>query len=144
MSAYIYLQLGKSEARRLIMGTVYTYMRDVEDSDPPSMAEFADEHSTSEQRRFSLLCMAYGSDPELFEDVAAWGGLPEERADICEEEFEHMGRAYHTLIGPHIDADLAKKVFDRTWLPEKTSRVLSRPPFTAATNSLSGLLSVSA
>jgi Putative metallopeptidase len=126
VSAYIYLQLGKTEARRLIMGTVYTYMLEVEDTDPPSMAEFADEHSTSEQRRFNLLCIAYGADPELFEDVAAWGGLPEERADICEEEFEHIAHAYHTLIGPHIDPDLAKKVFDRTWLPEKTSRMLIR------------------
>ena len=126
VSAYIYLQLGKTEARRLIMGTVYTYMLEVKDTDPPSMAEFADEHSTSEQRRINLLCIAYGADPELFEDVAAWGGLPEERADICEEEFEHIAHAYHTLIGPHIDPDLAKKVFDRTWLPEKTSRMLSR------------------
>jgi hypothetical protein len=74
VSAYIYLQLGKTEARRLIMGTVYAYMLEVEDTDPPSMAEFADEHSTPEQRRFNLLCMAYGADPELFEDVAAWGG----------------------------------------------------------------------
>lgn len=126
VSAYIYLQLGKTEARRLIMGTVYTYMLEVEDTDPPSMAEFADEHSTSEQRRFNLLCMAYGADPELFEDVAAWGGLPEERADICEEEFELIAHAYQTLIGPHIDPDLSKKVFDRTWLPEKTSRMLIR------------------
>jgi hypothetical protein len=126
VSAFIYLQLGKTEARRLIMGTVYTYMLEVEDTDPPSMAEFADEHSTSEQRRFNLLCMAYGADPELFQDVAAWGGLPEERANICEEEFELIAHAYQTLIGPHIDPDLAKKVFDRTWLPEKTSRMLIR------------------
>jgi hypothetical protein len=126
VSAYIYLQLGLAEARRLIMGTVYAYMVETEDTDPPSMAEFADEHGTSEQRRFNLLCMAYGADPELFEDVAAWGGLPQERADICEEEFELIALAYHTLIEPHIDPDLAEKVFDRTWLPEKTSRRLSR------------------
>jgi len=126
VSAFIYLQLGKTEARRLIMGTVYTYMLEVEDTDPPSIAEFADEHSTSEQRRFNLLCMAYGADPELFEDVVKMGWLPDERAAICEEEFEHIAYAYHTLIGPHIDPDLAKKVFDRTWLPEKTSRMLNR------------------
>ncbi len=126
VSAYIYLQLGKAEARRLIMGTVYTYMLEVKDTDPPSMAEFAGEHSTTEQRRFNLLCMAYGADPELFEDVAAWGGLPQERADICEEEFELISHAYQTLIGPYIDPDLAEKVFDRTWLPKRTSRMLSR------------------
>ena len=71
-----------------------------------------------------LLCMAYGADPELFEDVATWGGLPRERADICIEEFELVALAYNTLIGPHIDPELAKKVFDRSWLPEKTSSIL--------------------
>lgn len=123
VSAYIYLQLGKAEARRLIMGTVYTYMREVENTDPPSMAEFADEHSTAEQRRFNLLCMAYGADAALFKDVASWGGLPNERADICREEFELIALAYNTLIGPHIDPELAKEVYDRSWLPERTSNV---------------------
>jgi hypothetical protein len=124
VSAYIYLKLGKSEARRLIMGTVYAYMLEVQDTDPPSMAEYADEHSTSEQRAFNLLCIAYGADPELFEDVVKMGGLPDERIAICEEEYEHIAFAYQTLIGPHIDPDLAKKIFDRSWLPEESSRML--------------------
>jgi hypothetical protein len=126
VSAYIYLNFGEDEARRLIMGTVYAYMLEVQDTDAPSMEEFADEHSTSEQRAFNLLCIAYGADPELFEDVAAWGGLPQERVDICEEEYELISFAYQTLIGPHIDTELAEKIFDRTWLPEETSRLLSR------------------
>jgi len=127
VSAYIYLQLGTDEARRLIMGTVYAYMLEVEDTDPPSMAEFADEHSTTEQRRFNLLCMAYGANPELFKDVAAWGGLPQERADICVEEYELIEYACQTLIGPHVDRDLVKKVFNTDWLPEENSRMLQRP-----------------
>jgi hypothetical protein len=126
VSAYIYLNFGKDEARRLIMGTVYAYMLEVQDTDAPSMEEFADEHSTSEQRAFNLLCIAYGADPELFKGVPALGGLPQERIDICEEEYELISFAYQTLIGPHIDPELAKKVFDRTWLPEKTSRMLNR------------------
>ena len=125
VSAFIYLQLGKDEARRLIMGTAYTYLLEVQDTDPPSMAEYADEHSTSEQRVFNLLCIAYGADPELFEDVVVMGGLPDERIEICEEEYEHIAYAYQTLIGPHIVPDLAKKIFDRSWLPENTSRMLS-------------------
>jgi hypothetical protein len=127
VSAYMYLKLGKAEARRLIMGTVYAYMLEVENTDPPSMAEYADEHSTSEQRRFNLLCIAYGADPELFADVVVWGGLPQERVDICEEEFELIAFAIDTLIVPHVDPDLADKVFDRNWLPAKTSRMLRRP-----------------
>jgi hypothetical protein len=127
VSAYIYLQLGKAEARRLITGTVYAYMREVQDTDPPTMEEFADEHSTPEQRAINLICMAYGADPELFKDITILGGVPQYRVDFCEEEFEHISFAYQKLIGPHIDPDLAEKVFDRSWLPEKTSRMLSKP-----------------
>jgi len=126
VSAYIYLQLGKDEARRLIMGTVYAYLKEVQDTDAPDMEEFADEHSTSEQRAINLICIAYGADPELFGDLPGLAGVPQERVDICEEEYELISFAYETLIGPHIDPELAKKVFDRSWLPEKTSRMLRR------------------
>lgn len=124
VSACIYLHMGEHEARRLIMGTVYNYRREVEDTDPPSVAEFAGEHSTPEQRAFNLLSIAYGADPELFEDVAKIGGLPDERIAVCEEEYELLRYAYETLIGPHIDPALAQDVFDRSWLPEKTSPML--------------------
>jgi hypothetical protein len=124
VSAYIYLGLGKDEARRLIMGTTYAYMLEVVDTDPPTMEEYADEQSTPEQRAFNLLCIAYGADPAQFEDVVKMGGLPDFRVELCEEEYEHLTYAYETLIGPHIDPVLAKKIFDRTWLPETTSRML--------------------
>jgi len=126
VSAYIYLQLGKDEARRLIMGTVYAYLLEIQDTDPPDMEEFADEHSTSEQRALNLICMAYGADPKLFKDLPAKGGMPQYRVDICEEEYELISLAYEKLIGPHIDPELAGKVFDRSWLPEKSSRMLRR------------------
>ena len=125
VAAYTYLQLSKEEARRLIMGTVYTYLVEAKDTAPPSMVEFADEHGTPEQRAFNLICMAYGADPELFGDLPALGKLPQKRAENCEEEFELISLAYQALIGPHIDPELAEKVFDRTWLPEKTSQILS-------------------
>lgn len=124
VSAYIYLNLGKDEARRLIMGATYAYMLEVVDTDPPTMEEYADEQSTSEQRAFNLLCIAYGADPELFGDVVKMGGLPDFRAELCEEEYELISIAYEKLIGPHIDPDLAEKVFDRAWLPATTSRML--------------------
>jgi len=126
VAAYIYLQLGKNEARRLIVGTIYAYGLQMQGSNPPSMTEFADEHSTPEQRAFNLLCMAYGADPELFQDVVKAWGLPDERATICEEEYELVALAYQALIGPHIDPDLAEKNFDRSWLPEITSRIIHK------------------
>ena len=119
VSAYIYLQLGRDEARRLITGTVYAYMLEVQDTDPPDMEEYADEHGTSEQRAINLSCIAYGADPELFEDVVIRVGVPQYRVDICEEEYDLISFAYETLIGPHIDPELAKKVYDRSWLPDQ-------------------------
>jgi hypothetical protein len=127
VAAYIYLQVGRSEARRAIMGTVYAYLLEAENTESPTTADFASEHSTSEQRAFNLLCMAYGADPELFEDVVARAGLPRERADFCREEYELVSLAYEALISPHIDPDLAEEVFDRSWLPDQTFRMPSRP-----------------
>ena len=124
VSAYIYLQLGPDEARRLIMGTAYAYLLEVQNSDSPSMEDFADEHGTTQQRVFNLLCMAYGADPELFADVVILGKLPAYRKENCEEEFELIALAFDALIGPHIDPDLAENVFNRSWLPEETSRML--------------------
>jgi hypothetical protein len=118
VSAYIYLQLGKDEARRLIMGTAYTYLLEVQDTDPPDMEEFADEHSTSEQRVINLSCLAYGADPKLFKDVIKRVGVPQFRIDICEEEYELISLAFQELIAPHIDPELAKKVYVRSWLPD--------------------------
>ena len=126
LSAYTYLQLGEDEAHRLIMGTVFAYMLKIEDTDAPTMEEFADEHSTSEQRAINLSCMAYGKDPELFEDVIALVGMPQDRVDICEEEYELYSRAYEKLISPHVDPELAQKVSERSWLPEATSPMLNK------------------
>ena len=126
VSAYTYLQLGGDEAHRLIMGTVYAYMLEVEDTDSPTMEEYADEHSTSEQRAINLACMAYGKDPELFEDVIALVGVPQYRVDLCEEEYELYSRAYEKLIAPHVDPELAQKVSEKSWLPEETSPMLSK------------------
>jgi hypothetical protein len=127
VSAYIYLQMGEAEARRLIMGTVYAYQSEVQATDVPTTEEYADEQSTSEQRAFNLLCMAYGADPEMFEDVAILGGLPQFRIDICEEEYELISLAYQALIGPYVDPVLAEKVFDKTWLPKQNSPMLGAP-----------------
>ena len=118
VSALIYLQLSKEEARRLITGTVYAYLLEVQDTDPPDMEEYADEHSTAEQRAINLICMAYGADPELFADLPVLGGVPQYRVDICEEEFELISFAYQQLIAPHIDQELAKIVYAKNWLPD--------------------------
>jgi hypothetical protein len=123
VAAYIYLQLGEAEARRLIAGTVHTYLSEAQRrSAPLTLSDFADEHGTPAQRAYNLLCIAYGADADLFGDIVNKRYLPEKRAEFCEEEYEQIQDAFHILIAPHIDRSLAKKVLDRSWLPEKTER----------------------
>jgi len=122
LAAYLYLQLGEDEARRLIRGTVYNYLViETNDEDSAQTAEefiedSAETHSLPSQRAYNLLCMAYGANPKLFSDLVSNGRLPEERVEFCVEEYEQVQQAYRDLIEPHTDPALAKDIFDKSWL----------------------------
>jgi hypothetical protein len=120
-STYIMLKFDKDEARRLILGSAYQYKGDVS-APTVTMKQhaFADEHGTSAQRFFNLLCTAYGADPKLFSDFVEKGFLPEDRAVGCEREYLQLSHAFDTLIGPHVDKALAQKLHKR-WLPPVTT-----------------------
>lgn len=123
LSAYIMLQLGKSEARRLIMGTAYAFLaRAIDDKGPTSIKEFAETHGTDAQRGYNVLCIAYGADSQLFADVVEKGYLPKKRAERCAEQYEQFQDATELLISPHVDQDLADEILDRTWLPKIEKR----------------------
>lgn len=122
LAAYLYLQMGEEEARRLILGTAYNYMV-IETNDEDSaqtrdefIEDAAETHSLPAQRAYNLLCMAYGANPKLFSDLVSGGQLPKDRVEFCEEEFEQVQQAYSDLIAPHVDGDLAKEIFDKSWL----------------------------
>jgi hypothetical protein len=128
VSAYIMLHFGKPEARRLILGTAYAYKVEVEGTtEPVAMTDFADEHGTPGQRFYNLLCIAYGADAELFADLVRKGYLPKDRADGCEDEYKQVAKAFERLIAPHVDQQIAKQVMDRSWLPDPTSKLPTRP-----------------
>jgi len=119
LAAYILLQFGDSEARRLIAGTAYAYHIDEMKTDPcRSMEDYASEHGTPAQRFFNILCIAYGADTKLFADIVSEGYLPETRAEYCEEEYEQVQDAFDELILPHIDLDLADEIQGISWLRE--------------------------
>jgi hypothetical protein len=117
VSAYIMLQLGKVEVRRLIGGVAYAYKTEAEAATkPPTMKHFADVHGTPAQRFYNVLCIAYGADKQLFGDIVEKGYLPKDRAEDCKDEYQQVAYAYEKLIGPHVDLARAKKVFDKRWL----------------------------
>jgi hypothetical protein len=128
VSAYIMLQLGKTEARRLIGGTAYAFKTEaLAATSPPKMTKFADVHGTPAQRMYNLLCIAYGADARLFADVVEKGYLPQDRAEGCEDEYAQVSRAFKRLIGPHIDRARARRVLDASWLPAATTKLKRRP-----------------
>lgn len=118
LAAYIWLQLGEEESVRLIRGTTYAFWFEENSKGPRTMTEFADEHGTPMQRAYNVLCIAYGADEKVFDDIVSGGHLPRERAEYCWEEYEQVQHAYDELIRPHIDNALAKKIFKYNWLSD--------------------------
>jgi hypothetical protein len=122
LAAYLYLQLNETDARRLVLGTVYNYLVvETNDADSAQTAEefiedSAETHSLPSQRAYNLMCVAYGANSKLFEDFVVKKLLPDERAEVCVEEFEQLQQAYKDLIAPHVDSDLADVVFEKSWL----------------------------
>ena len=113
LAAYFVLQFPKERKRRLVLGGAYAHaselkVRRVQDLyrrrlQLGSHASFADEHGTTAQRLYNLLCIAYGSDRVLFADVVEKGFLPMGRAEICKQEYQQVDFAFRTLVGPHLD-----------------------------------------
>ena len=121
-SAYVMLRLSKDEARRMILGAAYQYnihMPGPQVTVP--INTFSDEHSLPAQRAFSNLCIAYGADKKLFEDIVDKGLLPRKRADGCETEYEDLAFAMTKLISPHINQHLARK-FHEVWARTVSAR----------------------
>ena len=114
VAAYILLQLGKSVARRTISGTAYAYrFEETRSGGDCSPERFANEHETPAQRAYNQMCLAYGSDKELFADYVSLGYLPKERAEFCDEEYFQIKEAFKILFHPHLDLDLAEKILER-------------------------------
>jgi hypothetical protein len=109
LATYWLLQLGKEESRKTISGVAFMYNREAQEQ-KPGMKQFADVHGLTAQRFFTLLCMAYGAEPELFADVVEKGYLPESRAEGCSDEYRQVSYAVDKLIRPNVDETLRKKV----------------------------------
>jgi len=76
------------------------------DVDAEEEAEFEelpywDDHSLSKQRFYNTLCLVYGSNPQEFAFLVEDGDLPEERAEICESEYERKVDNWDTLLSPY-------------------------------------------
>ena len=116
VAAYLMLHLDEDIKRPAIAGVVFMYGKEAK-SENLNLEDFADEHGTSSQRLYNLLCLAYGSDPKLFGDVLEKGYLPKDRGKLCTDEYKQIDYAFAKLIRPYVDEAVRKKV-----QPKKLSR----------------------
>ena len=61
-----------------------------------------DEHSLDEQRFFDTICLVYGYDDEKFSYLVENGTLPEERAELCTEDYDKVSHAWRQLLAPYL------------------------------------------
>ena len=61
---------------------------DIEAAKVDGETPYWDEHSLDMQRYYNLVCLFYGANPDVREDVATELELPETRAEGCVDEFE--------------------------------------------------------
>lgn len=64
------------------------------DSDPAYWGQ----HSLDIQRYYNLICLFYGANPDLRDDVADELDLPEERRESCPEEFELAAASWGAML----------------------------------------------
>jgi len=117
-----YVMLQFSEAVPLIKGAAWAwseYIRDYQRNPVVRvrLAGFANEHGLPQQRFYNLACLAFGSNPAQFAEVALQGYLPPERVPRCGREYRMLAAAFKKEIGPHIDYDLARQITGASWLP---------------------------
>lgn len=127
-AAYMMLHMGKSEARRLILGASYAYNAYIQSPKiTVSLVALADVHGAPAQRFYNMLCIAYGADRETFQDVVEKGFLPSYRAPSCKVEYGEVAFAFKVLVMPHVDEQLANEVMKRAWLPPADEKPLTPP-----------------
>lgn len=74
-----------------------------------------DVHGPDLQRYYNLVCLFYGANPEERDDLAQDLGLPDERAESCEEEFELAYDSWGPIFDELSDAGPGDSlIFDST------------------------------
>lgn len=83
-------------AVQLAYDTAFGFLDEAEASqDDPA---YWDVHGPDLQRYYNLVCVFYGANPEEREDVAQDLGLPEERAETCEDEYAQADDSWGSVL----------------------------------------------
>ena len=121
-AAHTLVTIGQQDAPRLIGGAAYMYQEYFKNPTiTVPVTAFADVHGAPMQRMYNLLCLAYGSDPNLFSYVVEKNYVPKGRAPACRREWGEVDYAFHQLIYPFFDQKLASDVLSKSWVPRRRS-----------------------
>jgi hypothetical protein len=91
-----YTKLLRADANAAGQANLTPAQRKWFEENPP----YADEHSLDEQRFYNTVCLAYGSNTELFADLVTEGVLPKARAARCPFEWKRISRSWTRLLAP--------------------------------------------
>jgi hypothetical protein len=119
-ASFLALQFNKDVERTIVRGFVYMWARTQDPSASSPMQAWSDEHGTASQRMYNGLCLAYGGDPQGFQEFVDREWLPKKRAEHCGREFAQLKDAFAKTILPFIDGNLTVQVQKTQWLtPEE-------------------------
>ena len=79
-----------------------SFYTDPEEAAEVDESDFADEHSLSQQRYYTLTCLVYGSDTDKYANLLEEEWLTEARAEQCPAEFERLTSTWYTLLDAHL------------------------------------------
>ncbi len=68
------------------------------DAEQTDKIAFWDTHGPDLQRFYTTVCLFYGANPDVREDVALELGLPEERIETCEDEFMLASDSWNAVL----------------------------------------------
>lgn len=87
------------------------------DAEEWEAAPYWDEHGTDMQRYYNIACYVYGSDSDRWADLVTHETLPQERADLCEEDYWRKSNSWNKLLNPYL-----KQQIELTALNEQITR----------------------
>lgn len=94
---------GGEDGQIMALDSAHSFLLQSADSNPTiDELPFWDEHSLDEQRFYNIVCLIYGADPQRYADLIKDGDLPEERAELCPEDYQRASRAWDKILAPHL------------------------------------------
>jgi hypothetical protein len=124
-AAFVLVHLSPESARDAMAGVAWMYAQEAK-GEQMNQSSLANVHGLSGQRFYNTLCMAYGAEPGVFNDLIERKLLPEDRAEGCEDEYRQVAFAIQTLMSQYIDITARDKVLAKDWVGGKVRKKTTR------------------